>query len=287
LTTSRRAFRLTRSAGKTPRECRENRLGVELDGSHIVAASERCVMMVVREGEILDAGVPVTDRRQRPDRLLELLPSHQQVDVADHAHGGIAIEVGDQIGDALEQHRLDPDRIEHGDDVLQLIGDPAVALAVELVHRFQVAPHLGGQTVEQALVGEALVENGRDEVPARELDHALPRERAAAEVLAQRADGLCVKRAESPAEKREVSLPVHRATRITALTSRPERELRHQAAGSRRRVRSLSTPVGKPASPTYLNLRTSQAGQAANRGWKMSICLSAEHRRCRSAAVCP
>ena len=106
--------------------------------------------------------------------------------------------------------------------LLQLIGDPAIALAVELVHRLEVAADVDGQVGQQALGGEALVKRRRDQVTARQLDDAFPREPAAAEVVAQRPDRLSVKRAERAAEKREVSLPVHRTTRITARTSRPE-----------------------------------------------------------------
>ena len=169
-------------------------------------ASERSVMVMGREGEIVEMDFPVTDRRQRTDRDRQLVAWHEQVDVADHARGGIAVEAGAQIGDALEQNRLDAGVVEDRHDLEQLVGDPPIALAVELMDRLEIAADLGGQTVQQTLIGEALPQDGGDEMPAREIDHTFPRERAAPEVVAQRADRLCVERAERAAKKREVSL---------------------------------------------------------------------------------
>jgi hypothetical protein len=46
---------------------------------------------------------------------------------------------------------------------------------------------------------------------------------------------------------------------------------------------------GRHAAPGVVTAqhRHQRRQAAANRGWKMSICLSAEHRRYKSAAVCP
>ena len=134
------------------RERLRDRLRVQLDRGHRVAARERRAMVVRRERDVVEAGLAIADRQQGTDRVLDPLRAHQEVDVADDARGGIAVQVLDQIGDALEQNRLGPDRVERGGDLDDLIGDPAVALPVEPVHRLEIVPHLGRHLGHPTLV---------------------------------------------------------------------------------------------------------------------------------------
>ncbi len=115
----------------------------------------------------------------------QLVGRHEQVDVADHAGGRIAVQTSDQMGDTLEQHRFDADSVKRAEDFAQLIGDPPVAVTVEFVDCLQIASDVGGQIGQQALVGEALVQPRRDEMAARQLDDAFPGDRAPADVVTQ------------------------------------------------------------------------------------------------------